>query len=228
MSAIAGATARRIGVGDLDMAYLEAGTGDPLVLLHGGLATAEMSWPESMPRLARSWRVVAPDSRGHGGTDNPSGRLGYDQMADDVAAFIDALGLEKPVIIGYSDGAQIGIELGLRHPGKARALVLGGVVSEPTPTYLDGLRDWGFLAPGEVDFDKLAAGWGPFFDTIKRSHGRGDPDYWQGYLRQIPTPSYSLPAYTAAQLGGIAEPALVIQGDRDDMAGAAPARRLFA
>jgi len=226
MSGIAGATARQVTVGDLEIAYLEAGAGTPLILLHGGLATSAMSWTEPMPRLARHYRVFAPDTRGHGGSSNPSDHLGYDQMADDVDGFIHALGLERPIIVGYSDGGQIGIELGLRHPGKARALVLGGAISQPTEVYLAGLRDWGFVGLGVVDFDRLAAAFGSFFDAIKVAHGRGDPDYWRRFLPQIATLWHTVPAYSEAQLARISEPTLVITGDRDHMAGVPEAIRL--
>ena len=127
-----------VDVDGMTVHYLEQGDGAPLILLHGGLATAGMSWTHAMPMLAGRYRVVAPDSRGHGGTDNPADHLGYDQMADDVARLIEAWGLERPVVVGYSDGAQVALEFGLRHPGVARALVLGGVVSEPhDPTWRD-------------------------------------------------------------------------------------------
>ncbi len=228
MSGLPGATARRVQSGGLDIAYLEAGEGVPVALLHGGLATAEMSWGVSMPRLARRYRVLAPDSRGHGGTNNPEGRLGYDQMADDVATLIETLGLERPIVIGYSDGAQIGIEFGLRHPGKARALVLGGVVTGPTDVYIEGLVSWGFVAPGEVDHDRLAAAFGDFLTVIKTAHGRGDGTYWRRFLQHISQLWHSVPAYGDAQLASISLPVLVITGDRDHLAGLTEAQRLLA
>lgn len=227
MDNIAGAAAWRRQVGDIEIAYLEAGDGIPLVLLHGGLATAQMSWGDAMPRLARRFRVLAPDSRGHGGTGNPAGRLSYDQMADDVAGFIEALGLDRPILVGYSDGGQIAIEFGLRHPGKARALVLGGVVSQPTPAYLNGLVQWGFSAPGKVDYERLAQQFGSFFETVKVAHGGGEPQYWRRFLPQIATLWHTVPAYAAADLARISDPALVITGDRDEMTGLDEARRLL-
>jgi len=224
---IAGATSKRISLGDLDVAYLEAGEGEPLILLHGGLATAEASWGHAMPRLARGWRVLAPDSRGQGGTSNPADHLGYDQMADDVAAFIAALGIEKPVIAGYSDGAQIGIEFGLRHPGMARAMVLGGVITRPTTAYVEGLKSWGYPAAGEVDYRQLEETFGDFLGFIKTAHGRGDPDYWQRLMPQISRLWHTVPAYADAQLASIGVPTLVLSGDRDHLAGLDEPRRLL-
>ncbi|RYH00157.1 MAG: alpha/beta hydrolase [Alphaproteobacteria bacterium] len=176
---------------------------------------------------ATHYRVLAPDSRGHGGTRNPADRLDYDQMADDVAGLIAALGLDRPVLVGYSDGAQIGIEFGLRHPGKARAMVLGGVVTRPTEVYLEGLKAWGFTGPDEVDYDRLAAAFGDFFTFIKTAHGRGEADYWQRFLRQIARLWHTLPAYTDAQLAAIDPPTLVITGDRDELDGLGEAQRLI-
>lgn len=224
---IPGATARRTRVGELDVAWFEAGTGTPLVLLHGGLATAAASWATAMPRLAERWRVIAPDSRGHGGTGNPADHLGYDQMADDVAGHIAALGLDRPVIVGYSDGGQIAIEFGLRHPALARALVLGGVITRPTERYLEGLKSWGFRAPGEVDYAQLEQSFGSFLGFIKTAHGGGDPDYWKRFLPQIARLWHTVPAYTDEQLAAIGIPTLVITGDRDQLAGLDEAKRLL-
>jgi hypothetical protein len=75
--------------------YEDHGAGAPVVLLHGGLVTGHLMWSNHVPALARHHRVLVPDSRGHGRTDNPEGRLGYDLMADDCAAFIEALGLDR-------------------------------------------------------------------------------------------------------------------------------------
>lgn len=203
-------------VGDLRIFYLDQGAGVPVILLHGGLATAEMSWAEPMGRLAESYRLLAPDSRGHGRTGNPEQRLDYALMADDMAGFIDVLGLDRPVLVGYSDGAQIAIEFGLRHKGKARALVFGGVVAEMTRAYRDMLEGWGFPAAGEVDLPRLEQAFGNFFEAIKVEHAHvHGPDYWRQLLHQISNLWLTTPTYDAATLGQIEEPALVISGDRD-------------
>ena len=105
--------------------YEVYGEGEPLLLIHGGTATSQ-SWASHLPAFAEHFRVFAPDSRGHGRTDNPTGGLGYRAMADDVAASIDALGLHRPLVLGYSDGGQVALELGMRYPGLTRALTNPG------------------------------------------------------------------------------------------------------
>ncbi|HEV2760336.1 MAG TPA: alpha/beta fold hydrolase [Acidimicrobiales bacterium] len=220
---------RTVNVDGMTMHLLDRGEGIPVILLHGGLATAAMSWTDVMPLLAGRYRVVAPDSRGHGGTDNAAGHLGYDQMADDVAKLIDVLALDRPVVVGYSDGAQVALEFGIRHPGTARALVLGGAVSEPHDTYLEGLHSWGFPSPGEVDLDLVAEEFGAdFYGETRAAHTTiRDEREWVEFLRQISTLWLTVPRYRESQLGSITEPTLVIAGDRDEMAGVDQALRLY-
>lgn len=197
--------------------YRETGEGPPLVLVHGGLATGEVMWnARTVAELARHHRVLIPDSRGHGRTHNPDGRMRYDQMADDVAAFSAALGLERPVIIGYSDGAQVALEIGLRHPALAAALVIGGVVTRPVDGYLQMLREMGFPRSGEVDLPAMESAMGGFYETLRSSHehAQSDEDF-RAYLAEISALWYSVSAYTDEQLASIAVPALVIVGDRD-------------
>jgi pimeloyl-ACP methyl ester carboxylesterase len=103
----------------LTIYYEVCGEGEPLLLIHGGTATCS-SWASHLPAFTQHFRVFAPDSRGHGRTDNPAGELAYRPMADDVAALIEALGLQRPLVLGYSDGGQIALELGMRYPELAR------------------------------------------------------------------------------------------------------------
>lgn len=91
--------------------YHERGAGPPVVLVHAGLMSSAM-WEPVLPDLGDGFRVITPDSRGHGRSSNPDGMLSYAQLADDVAALITALGLIRPVVGGYSDGGQVALELG--------------------------------------------------------------------------------------------------------------------
>jgi pimeloyl-ACP methyl ester carboxylesterase len=219
---------KSVQVGALKISHTETGNGPPLILLHGGLATAAMSWGTATPLLAPHFRVLAPDSRGQGGTNNPDDHLGYDQMADDVVAFAKAVGADRPLVFGFSDGGQIGLEMALRHPGFARAYVFGGTISERTQSYLDSLAGWGFTGPGQVDFVALERNWGDFFTAIQQVHkGSGEPEYWRKLLPQIATLWYGVPTYSIDQLGTIGEPSLVIMGDRDHMAGEHQPMRLY-
>jgi pimeloyl-ACP methyl ester carboxylesterase len=101
------------------------GTGPPLVLLHGN-GESHRVFDRMVPALAGRHRLVGLDSRGHGASPRGDGPLTIASMADDVDAALDSLGLDGVDVLGYSDGGNIALELALRHPGRARALVVVG------------------------------------------------------------------------------------------------------
>jgi pimeloyl-ACP methyl ester carboxylesterase len=172
--------------------------------------------------------VLVPDSRGHGRTNNPAGKLGYGQMAEDVAGFIGTLGLQRPMVVGYSDGAQITLELGLRHPDRVKALILGGAVTQPTKHYLEALRMMGFSERGLVDVDQFERAHPAFFAAIKTAHQHVyGPEYWRSLLPQIAELWLGVPRYTDKQLASIAVPSLIITGDRDEGDSLDESRRLY-
>jgi len=196
----------------LHIYYETQGSGEPLILLHGGTETGHM-WQPHIPSFAEHFRVIAPDSRGHGQTDNPTGELSYRLMADDVAALIRALDLTKPLVCGYSDGGQIALELGMRHPGLARALVVGAAWYKQSELYLQWAARLGFETPGAVDFAKLPPS---FIEYWKTTHRRDDdPGYWRTLLQHISTLWLTPLHYTPADFEEIAEPTLILMGDRD-------------
>ena len=197
--------------------YYEAhGEGEPLLFLHGGTATSQ-SWASHLPCFAEHFRVFAPDSRGHGRTDNPAGELGYRLMADDVAALIGALGLHRPLVLGYSDGGQIALELGMRHPGLAKALILGGTQFRFSKAYLEDARALLSIAEGEeVDPEKLERDRPDFVDYLREAHGHVyGPGYWKTYVKQIASLWLTPLRYAPGDLAAITDPVLILVGDRD-------------
>jgi len=94
--------------------YGSVGSGAPVVMLHGGLASS-LSWAEQVPALvAAGYRVVLVDSRGHGRSTIGEDRLSYELLADDLRAVIDRLGLERPALVGWSDGAIVALTIAAR------------------------------------------------------------------------------------------------------------------
>jgi pimeloyl-ACP methyl ester carboxylesterase len=98
------------------------GAGRPMVLLHGGLGSGEMFGP-ALPALAAGHQVILPDLQGHGRTADVDRPLDVRTMADDVAALIDHLGLERPDVVGYSLGGGVALQTAIRHPDKVGRLV---------------------------------------------------------------------------------------------------------
>ena len=104
--------------------YYEAiGDGEPLVLLHGGLSTIETFAP-MIPGLAAGYRVYSPERRGHGRTPDVEGPITAEIQATDTITFIETLGIGPVHLVGWSDGALIGLLVALRRPDLVRKLVM--------------------------------------------------------------------------------------------------------
>jgi pimeloyl-ACP methyl ester carboxylesterase len=207
----------------LTIYYEEQGTGHPLILLHGGTLT-HTCWRNQAPTWARHFRVISPDSRGHGRTDNPSGLFSYDLMADDMLAFIETLDLQKPVICGVSDGAYIALSMGERSADLAAAYVFHGgsyrmvLAGEPCLTFQ---RNLGIEGPerqtlGELELQSMERNRPDVVALLQERHQYVyGPEYWKTYLRAI-WPMWQAPIeHSASDLRGIVAPSLVVVGDHD-------------
>jgi len=220
-----------VRVNSLRLHYDEQGHGPPLILLHGG-GLSSASWTAFAKAAARRFRVFRLDSRGHGQTSNPSGAISYDLMADDVAAFLRARHLHRPLILGYSDGGIVALTLARKHPELARALVVAGAapVARDTRHYLAGLkRHFAVDRRGELrpaDLDAVARERPAMVERYQALHPRADPAYWRTLLSDV-WPMWSRPVgYTRAQLARVETPTLVLLGDRDEFFRPEDGRRL--
>jgi pimeloyl-ACP methyl ester carboxylesterase len=116
----------RVTINGMQMYYEVSGHGDPVVVLHG----AYMNIPSMgaiIPKLAQSRRVHALEFQGHGRTTDIDRPITYPHLADDVAAFMDAVGLQRADVFGYSVGAIVGLQLAIRHPAKVNKLAAASV-----------------------------------------------------------------------------------------------------
>lgn len=118
--------ARHVPANGTDIHFIEAGQGDPLILLHGGVVTTNPIWAgvplaytSYLSTLAEHFRIIAPDTRGAGKTARSGGSTSFDQLADDVVALIDALGLDRPMVTGFSEGAITATILAIRSPDRS-------------------------------------------------------------------------------------------------------------
>jgi pimeloyl-ACP methyl ester carboxylesterase len=206
-----------IEVNDAALYYEERGHGAPLILIHGGLASSSQ-WEPVVPELANGFRVITPDSRGHGRSTNPAGELSYARIADDIAALIAALRLRRPVVGGWSDGGQVTLELGARHPETAAALIVGaaypdfdaGGLREAHRTLL-GADETGVPDPGHID-----AALGEFAEETKALHPGGD-EQWRALLRQTAPMWLDYDGLRPDEHRAIRTPVLVLAGDRDEL-----------
>jgi pimeloyl-ACP methyl ester carboxylesterase len=118
--------------GAVEIAYLDEGDGEPIVLIHGFASTKEVNWvvPGWVAALTRAGRrAIALDNRGHGQSSKLYDPAAYDSatMADDARALLDHLGIERADAMGYSMGARIAAFLTIKYPARVRAAILGGL-----------------------------------------------------------------------------------------------------
>jgi pimeloyl-ACP methyl ester carboxylesterase len=204
--------------------YREHGQGRPLVLLHGGTLDGD-SWEPFLAGFAEQFRVIVPDTPGHGRSGIPAAPLSYPGLADDIAAFVAALGLREPLIAGYSDGGQIALEIGMRHPGLAGALVLGGAFFRFNAAYVAWLAGvYGAAGSAEEDAALVERNHPEWAAWLRRIYGEDD---WPGILARV-RPMWTTPFdYPPEALARVGAPTLVLVGDRDEVLPVEEAAELY-
>jgi pimeloyl-ACP methyl ester carboxylesterase len=196
----------RLKVGDIEVFYMRYGTGEPVLLLHGGFFMAE-DWVGQIPALSENHTVIAMDTRGHGRTTLGSKPLSYSQLSDDAAGVIEQMGLGPVHLVGWSDGGTAALGLALRRPDLLKSLVLLGTpfsTDNYGPEALRGIDD--FLRPAPMLLVLLAIRW-----LVAPSPKRGSE-----FLAQMRRMWKEEPDFTLEELSRIEAPALVIACDRDE------------
>jgi pimeloyl-ACP methyl ester carboxylesterase len=228
------AEARTIRANGIDIHYLEQGDGDTLILLHGGVVSTNPLWTgvpiayaSHMEALAAHFRVIAPDTRGCGRTPHNKGPMTFDVLADDVAALIDALGLERPAVAGFSEGGITATILGIRYPRAVSAIVndAGFDAFDPQAPTVAMMRQILGGSPDATEPNPDVAArqfeaseqMGPIFELMKRDQDAGQGDgHWRTYLRLTWERVMNYPGYTYSDLASVTAPTLVLSGDRDE------------
>ena len=202
---------------DVEIAYLDEGEGEPIVLVHGFASNAAVNWvqPGWVATLkGASRRVIAPDNRGHGASSKLYDPAAYHSaiMAADIRALLDHLGLSRADVMGYSMGARIAAFLALAHPQSVRSAVFGGLGSH--------------LVEGTGIPDGVAAALeAPSRDAISDPAAR----MFRAFAEQTGSDLKALAAcvrgsrqkLAAAEVARIAAPVLVAVGSRDEIGGSA-------
>jgi len=186
---------KRVAVNGMQMYYEVSGAGDPIVVLHG----AYMNIPTMgaiIPMLAKTHKVYAVELQGHGRTTDIARPITYQNLADDVAKFMDAVGLAKADVFGYSMGAVTGLQLAFRQPTKVNKLVLasGGydvegfqpefkaMIPSMTP---DMLKD----TPLPAEYRKLAPNPDGFPELARKLIAlEKEPMAWEAEVKALKTP----------------------------------------
>lgn len=185
----------RVEVNGMQMYYEVSGAGDPLIVLHGAYMNIPAMGP-IIPMLARTHRVYALELQGHGRTTDIDRPITYPNLADDVAAFMDAVGLPKADVFGYSMGAAVGLQLAIRHPEKVNRLVAASVAYDVEgwqPAFREFIPQ---LSPGmfvgtpmEDEYRKLAANPNGFRALVEKLIAlEHEPVAWEDDVRALKVP----------------------------------------
>jgi pimeloyl-ACP methyl ester carboxylesterase len=140
-------------VNGINLYYETRGSGRPLILLHGGLGSGEMFGPV-LGLLAERHKVIAVDLQGHGRTADIDRPIDIKLMADDIAALIDHLGLDRPDIVGYSLGGGVAFQTAVKHPSKVGRLVIVSVNTRPDAIYAEMRAQQGQVNAAAAEFMK--------------------------------------------------------------------------
>lgn len=199
---IVGAKTGYAAVNGIKVYYTKTGHGSPVILLHGGLSNSDY-WGNKVKALAAKYTVISLDSRGHGRSSRDEKPYGYDLMADDVVAVLDSLKIPRADIVGWSDGAIIGIDLALRHPDR-----IGKVFAFAANTQTSGVKDGVEKNPTFAAFIERA---GKEYAKLSPT-----PKQYDAFVEQISHMWASQPDWTDAQLAAIKTPILIVDGDHDE------------
>jgi pimeloyl-ACP methyl ester carboxylesterase len=202
----------------VDIAYLDEGEGEPIVLIHGFASTKEVNWVNTgwMSALTRAGRrAIALDNRGHGASGKLYDSAAYHSavMAEDVRALLDHLEIERADVMGYSMGARISAFLAAAHPARTRNVILGGL----------GIRLVDGVGLPESIADALEA---PSLAEVQDAQGRT----FRAFAEQTKSDLKALAAcirgsrqtLSREDCAKLAMPVLVAVGGKDDVAGSAP------
>jgi pimeloyl-ACP methyl ester carboxylesterase len=181
--------------------YAVFGHGRPVILLHGGLANANY-WGKLVPQLAKKYQVIVMDSRCHGRSTCSDQPISYDLMASDVMGLMDVLKIKQAAIIGWSDGAIIGLDLAINHPDRLTQLFSFAANSNPS-----GDADYGnspvfnaFIARASKEYQDLSP----------------TPKGYAAFLKNITHMWATQPYFTAKQLQNIKVPTWIVDADHDE------------
>jgi pimeloyl-ACP methyl ester carboxylesterase len=199
----------------LRLEYVEHGdpTGAPVLLLHG-FTDSWRSFAPVLPHLPASIRAFALSQRGHGNADRPAAGYGPRDFAADLAAFMDALGLGRAVVVGHSLGAIVAQRFALDHPARTRGLVLAGWRGRPRPSVVAAMASLADpIAPAFVREFVVASFAQPppeaVLDDMVRESLKVPARVWRAVFQDV------LADDVAAELGKLQAPTLIAWGDRD-------------
>jgi pimeloyl-ACP methyl ester carboxylesterase len=181
--------------------YASFGKGEPLLFVHGGLANSDY-WGLQVRAFAKRYRVIVMDSRGHGRSSRDAQPFGYDLMASDVIGLLDALKIRKVALVGWSDGAIVGLDIAMHHPERLTKLFAFAANIDPS-----GVTDTSkspvftaYIARAGKEYEKLSP----------------TPKGYESFVAQITGMWNTQPHWTKADFAKIKVPTWIVDADHDE------------
>ena len=199
-----------VDLGTHRLAYADIGSGEPILFMHGGLMDHQ-SWGNQLP-LAGDFRLILPDTRGHGlsgGADLPAT---YAAFAEDVIGLMDSLGLAHATLVGFSDGGCSALHAAIDHPDRVDGLVLIGTPYS-LASYNDGVVEH-FRAMRQEGFEASAR---PLVrEVVRKMRAHMSEAEWDAYWQRIIKGLWlSEPNFPLADLAAISAPTLILHGEHE-------------
>src|SRR5437762_4693330 len=197
-------TARVNGV---ELGYQLIGEGDPLILLHGGFGSVEMFGP-NLELLAAGRQVIGVDLQSHGRSPAADRPMRFETMADDIAALIRSLGLERAAIMGFSLGGAVALRTAIQHPEVVERLVLGSTVFKRQGWYPEMRAGMDAMGPETADFMMQTPLYQAYQDVAPRVED------WPILVRQV-SEVVKIDYDWSAEIPGLSMPVMLVIGDAD-------------
>jgi pimeloyl-ACP methyl ester carboxylesterase len=192
-------------VNDLKMYHEIHGSGRPLVLIHGGGSTIITTFGRILPELAKTHQVIAVELQAHGHTPDIDRPLNFEQDADDVAALLEQLHIEKADFMGFSNGGTTSLQIAIRHPELVNKLVLAS-----TTYKRDGMQPGFFEGMQQASLENMPQ---PLKDAYLEANP--DPKGLQAMFDRDVARMLAFEDISDADIQAIQAPALVINGDAE-------------
>jgi pimeloyl-ACP methyl ester carboxylesterase len=191
-------------VNGLQMYYETHGSGQPLVLLHGGLMTIDLNWGSLLEPLAAQRQVIAVELQGHGHTADTDRRMTIEALAGDVVALVDHLGFGKVDLFGFSLGGLVAYAVALTAPTRVGKLIVASAdAHRPPGRESEPLGE--DRMPTSADFQAMRDA----YDAVAP-----DPDHFEEFAAKTSTMVHTFPGWTD-ELRSLRVPTLLMFGDRD-------------
>lgn len=199
------ARAEVVKVNGIELHYSEQGSGEPLIMLHG-FGECAGTWAPVVPELAKRYRVITVDMRGHGRSTNPSNKFSHPQSAEDIRALMDSLNIQQARAIGFSSGGMTLLRLATKYPDRLSKMVVVGATTHFPEQARAMIRG--------VNMETLPP---PILKEFRGCATRGD-----GQVRELLTQFANFANttddmnLTPADLAKVSAQTLIVHGDRDE------------